>query len=126
MSAKKVLALVDDLFFAAKIGSTAKNLGVTMDFAKSREEVLAKLELEKPGLIILDLNASAGQPIETIHALKSDPRFADIPTLGFLSHVQIDLKERALQAGCDSVLPRSAFSQNLPALLTKSAQDAGD
>jgi hypothetical protein len=39
--------------------------------------------------------------------------------IGFLSHVQGDLKLKAHEAGCDMVLPRSAFSQNLPQLLRR-------
>lgn len=37
--------------------------------------------------------------------------------MGFLSHPQGDLKVKAPEAGCDTVIPRSAFSQNLPNLL---------
>src|SRR5438128_884322 len=39
--------------------------------------------------------------------------------IGFLSHVQGDLKQKAHEVGCDMVLPRSAFSQNLPQLLRR-------
>ena len=41
------------------------------------------------------------------------------PIIGFLSHVQGDLKQKAHEVGCDMVLPRSAFSQNLPQLLRR-------
>jgi hypothetical protein len=33
--------------------------------------------------------------------------------------VQGDLKQKAHEVGCDMVLPRSAFSQNLPQLLRR-------
>jgi hypothetical protein len=39
--------------------------------------------------------------------------------VGFLSHLQGDLKAKAVEAGCDSVMPRAAFSQNLPNLLRR-------
>jgi len=34
--------------------------------------------------------------------------------IGFLSHVQGDLKQKAHEVGCDMVLPRSAFSRTCP------------
>jgi len=39
--------------------------------------------------------------------------------IGFLSHLQGDLKAKAVEAGCDTVMPRAAFSQNLPQLLRR-------
>jgi hypothetical protein len=39
--------------------------------------------------------------------------------IGFLSHLQGDLKMKAVEAGCDTVMPRSAFSQSLPSLLRR-------
>ena len=39
--------------------------------------------------------------------------------IGFLSHLQGDLKLKAVEAGCDTVMPRSAFSQSLPSLLRR-------
>jgi len=39
--------------------------------------------------------------------------------LGFLSHIQGELKMKAQEAGCDMVVPRSAFSQNLPQILRR-------
>ncbi|MBV9211197.1 MAG: hypothetical protein JOZ52_11235, partial [Acidobacteria bacterium] len=41
-----------------------------------------------------------------------------IPLVGFFSHVQTELQRRGAQAGYDRILPRSAFSKNLPQILT--------
>jgi hypothetical protein len=38
--------------------------------------------------------------------------------VGFLSHVQVDLAEQARAAGCDEVMPRSKFTQNLAEILS--------
>ena len=46
-----------------------------------------------------------------------------IRIIGFLSHIQGDLKAKAVEAGCDTVMPRSAFSQNLPNLLRRHGVD---
>jgi hypothetical protein len=37
--------------------------------------------------------------------------------VAFLSHVQVELAAQARAAGCDEVMPRSSFTQNLAAIL---------
>ena len=57
------------------------------------------------------------EPLTLIPKLKSKHKKTSV--IGFLSHVQGDLKQKAHEVGCDMVLPRSAFSQNLPQLLRR-------
>jgi CheY-like chemotaxis protein len=71
--------------------------------------------------MILDLNCGAVDPVHLITALKSDPETKSLNLIGYISHVQGELKQQAQQAGCDMVLARSAFSQNLPQLLKRYA-----
>ncbi len=112
-----VLVAVDDLFFANKISETARQLGIQLLFARSQDEVIARALSEKPGLVIFDLNSSRCSPIETIGQLKEDADLRHIPIIGFLSHVQTDLKIKATMAGCDRVMPRSVFAIHLPKIL---------
>ena len=78
----------------------------------------------QPKLIIIDLNAAAAAPIELIQAFKTDEETRRISLLGYVSHVQAELKQQAHAAGCDAVLARSAFSQNLPQILKRHADAA--
>lgn len=115
---RKILVAVDDLFFAAKIQEAARKLGVTIEFAKTDREILEKAET-LPNLIIFDLNSNSSHPIETIQRLRQNPNLKKVSLIAFVSHVQADLKLQAQEAGCDLVMPRSAFSQNLPNLLRR-------
>ena len=114
-----ILAAVDDLFFASKIGETARKLGANIRFVKSDKELLEAAAGETPSLIIVDLNSAAMRPLPTIVKLKADPQLKKTSVLGFLSHVQGELKQKAHEIGCDMVLARSAFSQNLSNLLKR-------
>lgn len=118
MSTKKVLAVVEDLFFTVKINESAKRAGVPIAFVKSQRDALDQAA-ERPSLIILDLNFAAIDPVDLIHKLKADPALSKIQLIGYVSHVQGELKQQAQEAGCDMVLARSAFSQNLLQLLTR-------
>jgi hypothetical protein len=114
---------IEELFFQAKIQESAKKLGVKVAFLKAdNKESLAELtsggDVDKPALIVFDLNNANAKPLTLIPKLKSKlKRSASI--IGFLSHLQGDLKAKAVEAGCDTVMPRSAFSQNLPNLLRR-------
>ena len=111
-----ILAIVGDLIFASKIVETAKLAGIAVDFATTEQKVM-DFATRRPVLIIIDLNFNAINPLSLVGKLKSYPHLNQITILGFLSHVQADLKLAAEKAGCNVVLPRSAFSQNLPAIL---------
>lgn len=122
-STPKIFAFIEDLFFVAKINETARKLNVKVQFVKSEKDIFTTMEQngnEKPSLVIVDLNNNVIKPITTISKLKSAFK-KETNVIGFLSHVQGDLKLKAQEAGCDMVLPRSAFSANLPQLLRRHA-----
>lgn len=113
---RKVVAVLSDLMFTVKIQEAAKRAGMDSVFVSSQQDALAQAKLQ-PAVIILDLNHSAVEPLETIAKLKSDEETRNIDLLGYVSHVQGELKKAAQEKGCDVVVARSAFSQNLPTLL---------
>ena len=117
---KWVLAVVNDLFFSVKLTEAAKRAGMVLEFVKDSGEVIEKVRTS-PSLIVLDLNFDAVQPLEIIRRLKSSPHTKGIRLIGYLSHVQAELKQQAQEAGCDMVLARSAFSQNLFQLFRRHA-----
>jgi CheY-like chemotaxis protein len=114
----KILAVMSDLFFSVKINDAAKKLGMTAEFVKDKTLALEKAKA-KPPLIILDLNCDAADPLGLIADIKADPDTAGIPLVGFISHVQTELRQRAQDIGCDTVVARSVFAQNLPAIIDK-------
>jgi CheY-like chemotaxis protein len=118
----KIFCFIDDLFFLAKINETARKLNIKVEFVKTDQELYDKVNGTVPALIIFDLNNVNAKPLQTIPKLKKHFK-RETNIIGFVSHVQGDLKLKAQEAGCDSVLPRSAFSANLPQLLRRHAAD---
>ena len=118
------IALIDDLFFVAKVRETAKLAGVTLETAATGQALLQAAAASPGALILVDLNARHGalEALERLCASNGQARLADGQgnprrVIAFLSHVQTDLAERARQAGCQDVLPRSTFTQNLAEIL---------
>jgi CheY-like chemotaxis protein len=115
---KKALAVVEDLFFTVKINESAKRAGLAIEFVKSEKDALDKAK-GKPPLIIVDLNFGGIDPVGLIRKLKADKDTQAISLIGYVSHVQGELKQQAQEAGCDMVMARSAFSQNLPLIFKR-------
>ena len=108
----RVAILVDDMFFTAKINGAAAECGRSIERIKSREQLEA-LIANPPALVIVDLNSDRIDPFEAIRFFKSRSELSSAPVVSFVSHVQTDLIRAAQAAGCDFVLPRSAFTQML-------------
>jgi hypothetical protein len=123
----RIYCFIEDLFFLAKIQEAARKVGVKVGFVKADKDIVSRLadvpEANRPSLIVFDLNNVAAKPLTLIPRLKSKMK-RGTSVIGFLSHLQGDLKAKAMEAGCDMVMPRSAFSQNLPNLLRRHGLDA--
>jgi CheY-like chemotaxis protein len=119
---KRIVAVVSDLMFTVKIQEAAKRAGVQAVFVKSESEALTEAK-QNPALIVLDLHNSALDPLGVIEKLKADATTSNVTVLGYVSHVQTDLKHAAEEKGCDVVMPRSAFSHNLAAILRRYAAE---
>jgi len=117
---KRVLGVGTDLFFSVKLADAAKRAGLALEFVKESKDVLAKAK-QRPSLIVFDLNFEAAQPLQVISKLKEDAETKGISLLGYLSHVQGELKQQAHDAGCNMVLARSQFSQNMPQIFRRHA-----
>jgi CheY-like chemotaxis protein len=114
---KKILGVMSDLFFLIRINDAAKKAGMTAEFVKDEALALEKMK-SKPDAVILDLGCETADPIALIRAIKQNPETSAIPTIAFVPHVRVDLKRNAEESGCDLVVARSAFAQNLSAILT--------
>jgi len=125
-AATRIFCFIEDLFFMAKIQETARKLGIKVEFIKGDKEAMAEVvtrltdvpEENRPKLLVFDLNNVNAKPMSLIPKFKSKLKKAT-SIIGFLSHLQGELKAKAIEAGCDTVMPRSAFSQSLPNLLRR-------
>jgi hypothetical protein len=118
----KIFFFIEDLFFLAKIQEASRKLGVKVEFVKGDKDVITRItdapESERATLLVFDLNNTAAKPLTIIPKFKAKLK-KSVSIIGFLSHLQGDLKAKAAEAGCDTVMPRSAFSQSLPNLLRR-------
>ncbi|MFN2492720.1 MAG: hypothetical protein ABR501_07550 [Pyrinomonadaceae bacterium] len=114
---RKVIVAVDDMFFASKIRATAEAAGVDIKFCRNIDVLLAASAEPLPALIVVDLHNTKIDPMNLARQLKSNEDLRSVPLLGFFSHVQTELQQKALQAGYERVVPRSVFARDLEKIL---------
>jgi len=123
---RRVLAAVEDLLFKSKISETASTLGIEASFPRNPRRLLEALRESPPDLLVFDLNSARFEPLALLRSVRSEEATRDVPTVGFLSHVQKDLAVAAREAGCDRVVARSAFTRDLPQILAGRTPDTID
>jgi CheY-like chemotaxis protein len=109
------LLLSDDLIFTSRIAGTAKALGLRVAAFRSQQALEEVAANQAPRCVILDLNhpgLNVGELVARLKALEAPPY-----VVGYGSHVHTAALKAARDAGCDVVLPRSKFVEELPAAL---------
>ena len=106
----RVVAVVSDLFFVARIRETARLAGVPLDFAKTPDALEAALAA-RPRFVLLDL--TTGFDYTRIFDVLGA---AGVPVLGFTTHV-LARQTQPWHARCDRVVTKETLTQTLPSLL---------
>jgi len=114
---KNVFVILDDLLFESRIRQAAKELDINMSIIKSAKGFKYKALEHKPDLIIIDLGSKKIDAEKVIKEIKTDQELSNIFCMGYISHVEKEKMKKFQEMGCDQVLPRSKFSNQLYNLL---------
>jgi CheY-like chemotaxis protein len=111
---KSLVACVEDLFFRSKIDATARHLNVPVRFVDGRGLPGASREKGTAAALV---ELSATDCIDAVRQIRENEATRELPVIGFLSHVDRELAQKAESAGVTRVMPRSQFSETLPDLV---------
>jgi CheY-like chemotaxis protein len=115
MSAQGLL-LSDDLIFTSRVAGTAKALGLSVQPARTTAALVEMARGAPPRCVLIDLhNPGLDLPAllrDLAEACPTRPR-----VVAYGSHVEAATLRAAREAGCDLVLPRSRFVEELPVAL---------
>jgi DNA-binding NarL/FixJ family response regulator len=115
----RVVAHVPDLLFGSKVQGILVAGG--HDVALVASERAARDAIAGADVLVVDLTADAGAGIALLEALQADELVGDAKTLAFYSHVDADVRKRAIGAGFDLVVPRSRMAREGAALVDRFA-----
>jgi DNA-binding NarL/FixJ family response regulator len=111
-SSKVGLLLSDDLMFTSRITGTARERGLSIKVARNADALQALAREQVPSCVLLDLANPTLVISDVVSNLKVSAPTAFIVAYG--SHVDTATLSAARAAGCDVVLPRSRFVEELP------------
>jgi len=112
----KVIAVVKDLFFAARFRETARLAGTDLSFARSPEELPALLAGGTPDLVIVDLTTRGWDYDGLFSSLERQAPAT--PVLGFTTHV-LARDTQPLHGRCRRVLTKETLTRELGRILTE-------
>jgi CheY-like chemotaxis protein len=105
----RVAALIPDLLFGSKVQAALEAAGHEVDLITGAIE--AWDEVGGIDLLVVDLTSSDVDGVELFETLAGGGELHAVRTLGFFAHVQPEVRERALAAGFDQVVPRSRMAR---------------
>ena len=114
--AEDVALVCTDLMFTSKVTGTGKELGRQVRVYPSAKSATGSIS-PNIKVAMLDLSNPKNTSSDDIRAWKAALP-PDAVLIAYGSHVDVPALQAARDAGCDLVLPRSAFVQRLPQLLT--------
>jgi uncharacterized protein len=149
MNQPLVLGLVSDVFFSVPIENALRTLGYRARWIQRGDDdddqasasaprrpgepltgssaaFIALLVEDQPTLVVVELNSTLIPWAKWVAAMKSSAATRRIPVLAFGPHTDLDLRARALDAGCDAVVSQGRFIADLPALIEKYARRVDD
>lgn len=115
---KHILALEKDLFFSVKMRDTLRHYEMEVKTVRTLaafEQGLAAGGDEKPALAIVN---TATQGVDWEAAIRQ--AWANgLPVLAFGSHMDLEARAKALQAGAQRVVANSKFTSDMPGLVQR-------
>ena len=119
----RVAALIPDLLFGSKVQSALQTAGHEVDLITG--ELEAWDEVGGIDLLVIDLTSPDINGVELFETLATGGELHDVRSLGFFAHVEPEVRERALQAGFDLVVPRSRMAREGAQLVEGLLADGG-
>jgi CheY-like chemotaxis protein len=119
----RVAALIPDLLFGSKVQSALQDAGHEVDLITG--ELEAWDEVGGIDLLVVDLTSPDVDGVEIFETLATGGELHAVRSLGFFAHVQPEVRERALQAGFDLVVPRSRMAREGPRLVEGLLTESG-
>jgi DNA-binding NarL/FixJ family response regulator len=120
-TAPRVLLVVQDLFFEAKIGEVLRTLGRPFAVAKSEGALGARLAEGRCALAFVDYEAKAIPGATAIERIRAAAGPAGTRIVAFISHVRPEERGLARALGADEVHAKSALVRLLPELVERYA-----
>jgi CheY-like chemotaxis protein len=104
--AQKVLVVDDNPISRELIHEVLENSDLIVMEAENGEEALNMIVLERPDIVLLDIQLPMFDGYEVLHRVRSDPRLAKLPVIALTAYAMQQDREKALAAGFDDYITK--------------------
>jgi hypothetical protein len=115
-----VLVLEDDLLFSSRVEAGLRANAYQPRFV-TRVDELGEALKAAPVLVLANIGSRTVPWTRLVELIKDRRPVPNPPVVGYGPHVDLEQRERAVGAGCDAVVGRSAIAGNLGSLLDRYA-----
>ncbi len=119
----RVVALVPDLLFGSKVHAALTGAG--HEVVLTGDEQAARAQAPDADVLVVDLATDAFDGAALVASMRSAGELGRTRTLAFYSHVDADVRTRALEAGFDLVVARSRMNREGAELVAQLLSAAG-
>lgn len=105
----RVALLTPDLLFGSKVEGALKVAGHSV--SRFGDEARLREGISFCDLLVVDLTSDQLDGPAAVEAMRADGALGAVPTLGFYSHVDQEMRKRAEAAGLSRVVPRSRMAR---------------
>ena len=85
--------------------------------AESGEQALAAIAIQRPDLILMDIQLPGMDGYEATRRIKADPALHSIPIIAVTSYALSGEEQKARAAGCDEYVPKPYSPRQLLAII---------
>jgi hypothetical protein len=110
----RVVAVFDDLLLGSNVLGMLRAAGHEADLVGG-----ADVHPDEAAVLIVDLAAGTFDGVAIVESLRAGGELGSTRTLGVYSHVDVDTRRRAEEAGFDLIVPRSRMAREGPALVER-------
>lgn len=104
MAKKRILIFDDDIATLDVVSIIFKDLGYYVEIAETADDILYKVDMMKPDLIMMDVSIPVIGGIEATRLLKGKEIYRDIPVV--IITANNDVAKLSAQASADAYLPK--------------------
>ena len=113
-----ILALEKDLFFSVKMRDTLRHHDIEVKTVRNLPAFEERLTAKDEGLLALVIVNTATIGIDWETAIRK-ARTAGLKVLAFGSHMDLEARSKALEAGAQRVVANSKFTSDMPGLVKR-------
>ena len=110
----RVVAVFDDLLLGSNMLGMLRAAGHDANLVAG-----ADVHPDEAAVLIVDLAAGTFDGVAIVESLRAGGELGSTRTLGVYSHVDVDTRRRAEEAGFDLIVPRSRMAREGPALVER-------